>query len=178
MKKIITFTIFLLISIALFASSAPVLNIGLDLTQNPIEYFGVTTSEVDLSSHTKALDLQTLGEQRISISPGQNDISQTSKASFKVWWYIYSSNKYKVYINFRPLTSGANKIDFTINDGTKYYSSSDTDIYDDTTRVADLTEATSLVAGFKEFTVTQFDRLGLIPANNYASSFTITIDTN
>lgn len=177
MKKIITFTIFLLVSIALFASSAPVLNIGLDLTQNPITYFGVTTDEVDLSSYTKANDLQTQVAQSISISLDQRDITQTAEASFKVWWYIYSSEKYKVYINFRPLTSGANKIDFTINDGTKDYSSSDTDKYDDTTRVVDLTGETALITGFKEFTIPQFDRFDLIPAN-YASSFTVRIVTN
>ena len=182
-KSLLFFTILLVVSSIAFASSDLNLKVNLDLTVEPIEFFGVTSTAPNITTYASAKELNLAAMQSISITPTANDPTQTSPASFYVWWYIYSPHQYNIYINFNPLTSTDGvKIPFDITTEGEggslitYSSSEEAAAYADSNRIADLS-ATELITGSKALNVPAFNRLDLTVKNSYTSTIKIEIKT-
>ena len=178
MKKIISFFILsILVSCALFAVTPKNLKVELNLAAEPIEYFGISDKPLSADiTHAAALALFSNDLKSIDITPTSEDLTKTAKGTFYVWWYIYSPNQFKMYINFSDLASGSTLIPYKITDdeSNEYRSTDSTST--SYTLVKDL-NSTVLIKGSKEMTVPAFDRLSLKVAEDYTSTVTIKIDT-
>ena len=180
MKKFISLiSILFLVSISLFASiDDPTLVVTLNLADADINRFGVSCQEVTTANvaSLEALDLFTneLGEQILEIEVTESD--ETEPASFWFWWYVYSDESLKMYINFTPLTNTNNaeeQIPFRIIDNTTNaeYTTSNQDLL-----VSNINN-TKLDNGFKKFTIQPIDKRTFSIAN-YSSTVTISIVSN